>query len=185
MIFFQGIRKKAGYFILRRKVRELSRNKEFINLAGVSAVGVIFNQTDEKNFEYVQEYVRTMAADGKQVFGIGYVNSKEIPDFYLLRNGFNFFCRKDINWYGIPQPVFVNDFIEREFDLLIDLSIDNIFPVEYIFSLSRAKFKTGHYAIRAQHADLSIDIGSSRDVGYLTKQINHYLGLLKKETKQL
>ncbi len=181
MAFLQGIRNKIGYFIIKRKVRNLSRNKEFINIADAGKVGVLFKQTDEENFEAVQDCVRMLAEGGKQVFVIGYVDSKEIPDFYLLRKGFNFFCRNDINWYGIPQPAFVNDFIEREFDLLIDLSLDNVFPIDYIFAISKARFKTGEYAVRAEHADLSIDTGLNRNVGYLTQQIYHYLSILNKK----
>jgi hypothetical protein len=179
--FLQGIRKKIGYFIFSRKITGLSRKKQFINLADAGTVGIVFHQTDDKNFTAIQDFLKSLSAEGKQISAIGYIDSQKIPDFYLLRKGFNFFCTEDLNWFFHPEPAFVNDFIEREFDILINLSIDNVFPVEYIYALSKAKFKTGKFRNGSTYADLAIDIKDNRDVSYLIQHITHYLRIINKK----
>jgi hypothetical protein len=179
--FLQGIRKKIGYFILNKKIPGLSRKKQFVNLSDAGTIGILFHQTDDESFAAVQDLLKSLASEGKQIAAIGYIDSKKIPDFYLLRKGFNFFCIDDLNWFFQPEPAFINDFIEREFDILINLSIDNRFPVEYIYALSKAKFKTGKYRNGSSHADLAIDIKDNRDVGYLIKHIIHYLRIINKK----
>ncbi|MFP4365680.1 MAG: DUF6913 domain-containing protein [Bacteroidales bacterium] len=175
MTFLQGIREKTGRYILKKKIRRSSRTKEFINLEDATRIGVIFHQTDYNSFESVQKFLKKLAEDGKQIFAIGFIEKKEIPQEYVLKKGFNFFCLKELNWYFKPEPVFVADFIERDFDLLINLSIDNVFPVDYIFALSNARFKVGKYSAEYEFADLSIDIKKSGDIDYLIMQISHYL----------
>lgn len=181
MTFLKGIRKKTGRFILRQKIRRSSRSKEFINLEDATTIGVLFHQRDYKSFESIQKFLKKLAEQGKQVFAIGYIGMKDIPQEYLLKKGFNFFCLKDLNWYYKPEPDFVEDFIKSDFDLLINLSIDNVFPVDYIFALSNARFKTGKYTPGYEFADLSIDIKKSGDIDYLIMQISHYLTEINKK----
>lgn len=181
MTFLQGIREKTGRYILKQKIRRSSRTKEFINLEDATRIGVIFHQTDYNSFESVQKFLKKLAEDGKQIFAIGFIEKKEIPQEYVLKKGFNFFCLKELNWYYKPEPVFVADFIERDFDLLINLSIDNVFPVDYIFALSNARFKAGKYTEGYEFADLSIDIKKSGDIDYLIMQISHYLSEINKK----
>jgi hypothetical protein len=180
LTFLKGIRRKAGNFILRRNIRKLSRNKRFINLEDVNTIGVVFSLKDNDGFESINELLKELTARKKQIFAIGYIEKKKIPDHYLLRKGYNFFCMADLNWYFKPEPSFVSDFIEREFDLLINLSTDQAYPVEYIYALSKARFKTGKFFEGTDHSDLAIDTGQSRDTKYLAEQLTHYLQIINK-----
>ncbi len=181
MVFLKEIRKKIGGFILGRKFRGLSRNRQFINLADISLVGVIFQPTRKQDFESVNEFIKELKAEGKQIFAIGYLESEEIPDSYLLRKGYHFFCTKELNWYFRPESPFIDDFLEREFDLVINLSLETLFPVDYIFALSKARLKAGKYFDNSEYSDISIDIKNSCDVRYLAEQITHYLKIINKK----
>jgi len=181
VVFLKGIRKKTGSFILGRKVRGLSRNRQFINLADIHTVGIIFHQSDNKVFESVNDFIKSLTAGGKQISAIGYIDADEIPDPYLLRKGYHFFCMKELNWYFRPESPFIDDFQEREFDLVINLSLDTLFPIDYIYAMSKARLKAGKYFDNSEYSDLSIDIKNSRDVRYLTEQITHYLNIINKK----
>lgn len=181
MAFLPGIRQKIGSYILKRKIHGLSRKKQFINLADAGTIGIVFHQPDNESFRAIQEFLKKLAAEGKQIAALGYIKGKSVPDFYLLRKGFNFFCDSDLNWFQKPEPGFVGDFINREFDILINLSIDYPFPVEYIYSLSKAKCKVGIYANGTSHSDLVIDVKDNHDVDYLIAQVDHYLRIINKK----
>lgn len=170
-----------GYRSLRRRVNKLSRNREFVNIKDAETVGILFQPVDDKSFETVKLFLKSLTEEGKQIFAIGYVDSPKIPDFYLLRKGINFFCKHDLSLFFRPEPVFVDDFIEREFDLLINLSVDNLYPLEYIYALSKAKFKAAKSLNGSDHSDLTIDIKTNRDVEFLIQQITHYLSLINKK----
>ncbi len=181
MVFLKEIRKRTGRFILGWKVRRRSRNRQFVNLAEIMTVGVIFQATDNKDFESVNEFIKELKAEGKEISVIGYIESEKIPDSYLLRKGYQFFCTKQLNWYYSPKLPFIDDFIEKEFDLLINLSLDNLFPLYYLFALSKARLKAGKHFDSSEYSDLSIDIKNRRDVRYLTEQITHYLKIINQK----
>ncbi|MFA7116483.1 MAG: hypothetical protein WC140_04540 [Bacteroidales bacterium] len=58
----------------------------------------------------------------------------------------------DINWYGFPSEDLTKEFINTEFDLLIDFTLDfPSFPIEYLLRASKAKFKIGFYPESEQY----------------------------------
>lgn len=179
MAFLQELKKKTGLFVLGRRIRKLTRNKAFINLADAGSIGIVLHQVDNDIFEVIQNFIRELINEGKKVKTVGYVDLKTIPDHFLLRKGVSFFCREELNWYSVPEADFIDQFINEEFDLLIDLSLINYFPVEYIFALSRARFKVSRFNEGNSHADLCIDIKSKTDISYLIQQLNHYLRQIK------
>ena len=50
-----------------------------------------------------------------------------------------------INWYGAVQTGCVAFFLQKSFDLVINLSKDFFFPVSYLASLTAATIKIGRY----------------------------------------
>lgn len=147
--------------------------------------GILFHHTNEEDFVAIQGFLRELSGNNKQVTGLGFIEAHDIPVFYLLKKGITFFCLKDLNWYYKPQADFVIDFINREFDLLINLSLDNYFPVEYVYALSRARFKAGKLTKGYNYDDLTIDVKESRDIKYLIQQFSHYLSIINKKGQKL
>ncbi len=152
-----------------------------MNLETAKSIGILFHHTDNDSFRTIQKFLKQFAEQKKQVYAVGYVEAMEIPEFYVLKRGFNFFCLKDLNWYFKPEPDFVLDFADREFDMMINLSLDDYFPVEYLYATSRAKFKISRYIEDQDYSDLYIDIKDNRDIDYLIQQIIHYLNLINKK----
>ncbi len=92
----------------------------------------------------------------------------------------NSFFSSDLNWWGIPKPEKVRDFIETDFDLLLCIARESNFYLEYILALSKAKFKIGSSLNEANPFDLNIKIEENRDTMYLAKQQIFYLAQLNK-----
>ncbi|TVR73231.1 MAG: hypothetical protein EA408_05160 [Marinilabiliales bacterium] len=180
-MFLERIRKRTGMFLLGRKLRKLRRNKQFVNLADAGSVGILFQPAATGSFDAVHEFVRRLEGEGKKVFVLGYVDDEKVPDQLLLRKSYQFFCRGDLDWYFRPKPEFVNEFIDREVDILMNLSFDDIFPLEYVHALSRARFKTGRFRENNDRTDLSIDVRNSRNTEYLIEQITHYLHVINRK----
>jgi hypothetical protein len=108
---------------------------------------------------------------------MGFVDDQEIPDHYLLRKGFQFFCQKDLKWSKVPGVPFVRDFSVKTFDILFDLSLEDHFPVNYILKLSPATYKIGRLVKHTEY-DLMIDIEKEISINYLIEQIRHYLSII-------
>ena len=89
------------------------------------------------------------------------------------------FNKKNLNWRLAPVGHTVESFIQRKFDILINLSVKEILPLEYISALSQANFRVGPYEKNKTYCyDLMIDTGEEKDLKNLIEQVKHYLHLM-------
>lgn len=158
MKWFHNIKTFAGERILSNQLRMLERVPEVCTLKEAETIGIIYNATEYVSFEIIRNLVKDLTHDSKKVMVLGYVDSKNLIDNYLYRKGFDFFSKNELNWYNKPVSPLVDQFIQEPFDLLINLSLDDHYPIRYITSLSAARFKTGRYTPDDLCLDLMIDI---------------------------
>lgn len=175
------IKEAIGGRVLAKKLARQKRVPFFENFTSVKTVGILFNATENENLELVKRYVRYLKEEGKKVKVIGFFSTKEIPDITYSRVEYDFFSKKDLNWY--LKPALDEDFINQEFDLLIDLNIHEDFPLYYIAALSKAKFKIGRYSAGNSIYDLMIEVPLDKGIKYLLRNIDHYLLLINKKEK--
>jgi hypothetical protein len=72
----------------------------------------------------------------------------------------------------------------NNFDILIDLSTEEVFPLKWVVSLSKAKFRVGNLSYPDNPNDLIINIKPNEDLSYLISQIKHYLNLINNRFAQ-
>lgn len=179
-----NIRKYFGAWDLRRKTRHQDRKKLIHNFTTAKTAGVIFTCRNEEEFTAVKGFKNFLESESIQTDVIGYVSDKSIPDHFLLRTGFNFFCQRDLTWYYRPDKQFVSDFIKKKYDILFDLSLREYFPIEYIVKLSPSSYKIGRF-MDSDRYDLMIDIHNEQSVSYLIDQIRHYISILHTRERSL
>ena len=72
-----------------------------------------------------------------------------------------YFCKSDLNWFSKPSTEVVN-FTGIEFDILIDLELEPVFPLKFVLKSSKAKMKVGPEQVDYPN-DYDITIGRSKD----------------------
>lgn len=178
----QDIQKKLGQWILNSKLKRHERQAAFRNYQNVVNVGVIFNATEQATYELARNYIKKLADKGIKFKALGFVDSKQVLDFYQKSTHFDYFSRKNINWYGRPNNPNTQEFIDSQFDMLVDLSVENDYPIQYVVALSQACFKVGSKKDEYQNVyDLMIDLGEQKDLAFLIEQIDKYLEMIKIE----
>jgi hypothetical protein len=152
------IKTLMGRRALASRLKDQSRKPVICNIESAQHIGIIYNATEYVSFEIIRNLVRDLAQDSRKITVLGYVDSKKLIDHYLYRKGFDFFSRNDLNWYSKPVSSVVNHFMTEPFDILINLSLEDYYPIRYITALSPAAFKAGKYAPDEMHLDFMIDI---------------------------
>lgn len=153
-----NLKKKVGTYVLEKHIKSTVRKMRSCNLREAKTIGVLFDATHPFSFEIIKDLVKDLSSTAKEVMVLGYVDSKQMIDHYLYRKGFEFFTRNHLNWFNKPQSDAVNEFIKKDFDILLNLSLEQSYPVNYIFSLSKAKFKAARFYENDLTADLMINI---------------------------
>lgn len=171
-----GIKK----FITSRNIKKNKRKVQFHNFTSAKSIGLLFSIKDKNAFEIVRKYYKEIELQNKTVHALGFVKrTEELGQTYFGQGNFNFYSEKHFSRFGKIKEVCISDFINKEFDILINLSSDNIFYLEYPFALSKAKFKVSGI-INCKYSDLNINYDKNKDLNYFISQVNHYLNTIKK-----
>jgi hypothetical protein len=76
----------------------------------------------------------------------GLLDEKALPHYLHAKLNFDAICQKDLNWYRIPQGNTVQNFMAEEYEVIIDLTMEDRLPIQYIMAKSRARFKVGRWS---------------------------------------
>ena len=128
----------------------------------------------------ISEFERTYGVkDKKDVLAMGYVDKKKPHKSQYAQFGLDFFTRKDLNFSMIPVDPIVQNFIEKKFDILINVNSSNSFPLQYISALSNAKFKVARFQNKKEDAfDMMIKIDNEAPLKTVLEEIEKYLRLI-------
>jgi hypothetical protein len=172
----------AGY-MFRKEFGKQHSNRKLIPFEKAASIGIIYDSTDEKDFELVKKYVREIReTHHKEVLALGYYDQKELPPMRFSKLGLDFFTRKDLNWHFKPVAAVVKNFVKKDFDILIDLHNGNSILFRYIVAGSNAKFKIGRYDWKATpFYDFMLSVPENTSLKQLMEQLTHYLNSLRND----
>jgi hypothetical protein len=175
----EKIKNSIGSYFLKKEMAALNRDRAMISMGDAKTIGILFESTDKDEFELVKKYVLYLRDQKKKVKALGYFSTGETPNFTYSKLEYDFFSRKDLNWHSKPNDKFVTNFIDENFDLLIDLNIHDHFPLRYVAGTSNAKFKVGRQK-RGDEAiyDLMIEGTEGKGLKYFLRQVDTYLLML-------
>ncbi len=166
--------------IISRNIKRIKRQVQFHNFESAKSVAILFTIGNKTEFSIVREYYKELESKKLRMHALGFVKKPEdIGQVYFGQGDFNFYTEKHISNIGKIKEVEVSDFVNQKFDILINLSTINNFHIEYVFALSKAKFKVSGI-IDCKYADLNINYSREKGLPYLISQVNHYLSTIKK-----
>lgn len=148
------------------------------NLAQSVKIGIIYYVTDEEAHAQVRNYVKKVKEEHgiHRIMAIGFYDAKVVPAFLHPKLNFDSFTQKDLNWYRVPHGNVVKNFIAEEHDVLIDLTLRDMLPLQYILAKSKARFKVGRMsAANAHFLDMMIDIAGANSLPQLIVNIDKYM----------
>lgn len=151
------------------------------NLTQAVKVGIIYLVANEKAHEQVRNYVKKIKEEIgiTKIMALGYFDQKEPPYYLHAKLNFDVFSQKDLNWYRIPHGNVVQNFIAEEYDVLIDLTVYDHLPLQYILAKSRARFKVGRQSeTNAHFLDMMIDTAGADSLPQLIANVNRYLMMI-------
>lgn len=179
MEFTKNLKRRAGKYFLSKRLKQFNRVRHMHTLKTAQTAGIIVTPTDQESFEQIKKFITYLTNVGVKVFILGFVDDKKIPDTFLFWKGINLFSRNDLNWAGIPESATVTDFIDQPFDMLIDLSIPDQFPVQYISTLSKSYFKIGRFDNSISECyDLMFEMNDETSLNDYIENLTYYLNLL-------
>ena len=178
MNFLENIKHKIGQFVFQRELRNNKRQKSACNLKDAKSIGILYDATSEKDIAKIKPFVDYFFNLKKDVKALGFVNDKQLSYFHTPKLQYDFFYQKDLNWYYKPQNYIVDNFVKKEYDILINLCDSNCIPIKYLVAGSIAHFKIGKHEEGYEIYDLMINLKDDKSIEKLMCEIKHYINLI-------
>lgn len=179
MFLQQRIGSSLGSVILKKETQKLERNRVMKNLRSASSLGVLFLVDSFDTLKTVKDFLDTLLSEQKKVYALCFIEDKRILEELKTDSSLNIITRRDFNWFNKPINPLIKDFIEKEFDILINLCLVKALPIDFIVSLSRARMKVGKFTSDKDAADVMIDMGENEsDLKFLIDQLYFYLSVI-------
>ncbi len=145
--------KKIKNNIFRKRAQKFlsvtPREHRFVSYDKAQKVLLLFESDYAEKNPAIRKIVLSLQEDGKKVTAWGFVDKKEtqtviLPDFQILHH-------KQTDSFGKPDSSLINQLQEMKFDLLIDLSLRTLLPLQYLAMYATASCKAG-----IRHTDLPL-----------------------------
>ena len=164
-------------FLLKRSIEKhtVIREKKMVSLEQTHSIGMLCQITDEDSYKDIYALFSKLHSPKRTLWLMGYIDQKEVPYYCLQQLSADFFSKKQLNWYGKPQFCQLNDFLNKEFDILIDFSRQSLSSLNYILHTSKAKLMIGANEYAKELYDIYIKVEPNVTNLVLLKTIHNYL----------
>lgn len=158
-------------YLFKKRVIKLKtiahREKRFVNYQSAHTIILLFESDYMERNTEIRQLIQLLHADGKKVMAWGYLQKKEItspilPDFRILH-------QKNADFSGYPSVEFRRELEELNFDLLLDLTVNEIKPLQYIALFANAACKVSTHPYPAIF-DILIDASEIKQKNELNEK---------------
>ncbi|MHC1707574.1 MAG: hypothetical protein AB9842_08640 [Bacteroidales bacterium] len=185
MELIEKVKSFLAYRDLRKEAGGMKRMKKNISIDKAKNIGVLYSITDEETYKTIFTFLKSLKSEQRSVIALGYLNDKKIPTF-LTQGVYNsIITQKDLNWYGKPVNQYVKNFFHENFDIFLNISQDDHYPLIYISALSNATFKVGKYNEKfTNYYDLMIKSEPGTSQQDFIDSIVHYVKVINQKTDE-
>lgn len=162
-------------FAYKKLFREAAKVERYVKLPdpdSLKNICVLWRPSEEQAFNYLHEHFLRSTAIFRNIC----VMEKNA----IFEPGSNVISPRDLNRLGLPKSGVADEFLKTEFDLLLNIAIEQSLVLDYLTALSRARFKIGWSLSGRNFFDLNININGREDSLFLARQQIFYLGQLNK-----
>ena len=184
MELFENIRLKIGDYILRNRIAGTKRKVHYANLDLVKNIGLVWDASRTEDFVYLSRFYQKMHENKTEVKIMGYFPGKILPNQYTAIRYLSVIKKEELNFFYHPVSREINSFLNKRFDVLIDLNFTKLLPLLYISSLSKAGLKVGLFEPETRNTpfDLMMELKSPVNIEDYLNQVVYYLGMINSGT---
>lgn len=176
MKLIDDIKNYIGRWQLEREIKGKRMKRKRIPFHQVQHIGIVYNAESKENEQIVATYAAKLRGEGIKVFMLGYVDLKQLPTTKKFMLNSEFFWKEKLNGVNLPIKGKIGQFLQLEFDVLLNLYHEPLLPMQAVAAYSKARYRVGpHIEGGIDYYDFMLDTGNRRDLAFLIEQIDFYL----------
>lgn len=170
---FAGIRQYFGQKAIDQALLANKRIKKYISLEQARNIGILY-EWNGTNYHRLMQSLKDTNFAGHQVHILGYYSQAPAKTEAPARGVFS---RKDLDWKLIPTECDeVKRFLERQYDILFDLSAIDYIPLLYVLAGCQTGLTISLFSEKKKAlSDMMIHLPENAEMEIILKHMTHYL----------
>jgi hypothetical protein len=140
---FSQFRLRSGLYILKQEIKKISRKNQSVSLEDAQNIGILFTIHNETELKEAEDLAKALKTVNKKVQLMGFLSNKLLN--IKPNSNLQLLTAEDIAWNYVPKKEKIINFVNNEFDMLINLCTEICFPLTYVTAMSKSLFKVGAY----------------------------------------
>lgn len=141
MKWIKSLRTRYWRYRLKQHMERVQPTLPWAGWERAKYIGVVFDARTEEAFDRVRAATEPWKIQGKVVKLLGYTGTPR--DKHSIFSGRQMFFIDDLAWDGTPAHGDALEFIQTEFDVVINLDPDPESPNAFVLAHSRAALRVG------------------------------------------
>lgn len=146
MKLLDNFKQKSALKYLFANQHKQARIQKSVNLAKAKSIALLFEIADEQAYITAQKIAESFRTANQKIRVVCYSPYKIDPPFFIPKLQYEILNSTNRNWRYQPVKPFVKDFIEEDFDLVVNLNLNRDLTLLYLLVMSKASIKVGPYA---------------------------------------
>jgi len=173
---FTNLQKWFVLLIVRRNALKTKLTGGQVSIFNAKKIGIVAVVDSKERFESIVKLKKTIESYGPHLSVLVFVPFRIIPDYFNTQMQVEVFSNKEVNIFGIPGGDRVRQFINTEFDIVIDLTLEEIIPMQYLAGMCKSVIKAGKYREQMKNIyDIMLDIEDEMNYQEFQFAMKNYL----------
>ena len=176
MKIIDNIRLRIAKKNLASELENLKRDVRSTDFDSVRSVGILYYLPDEDTYKTLEMLVEKFNSAKIKTRVVAFHDGKITPHYFIPKLQQDIITKSSVGFNLKPTGLFVNDFINEPFDLLIDLSLECYYPLLHLAAMSKAHMKVGrHTDLHEKIFDFMFTVNNDIPLSEYIDLLIHYL----------
>jgi len=181
---FSELKFRISNYMLRKDVLKSNHFPKLTELSQAKHIALLFDAHNSKSIVEVKYLLKYFLKLNIDVAVLGFVNEKKYTSHHISTLHINYFNLNDMSFLGFPKSIKTMSFLRKEYDFLINLSLENSFPTKYLAFTAKTNYRIGVDTLdHMLNYDLLFKI-KVKTLNYFIKNVIHYLELIDRNNEK-
>jgi hypothetical protein len=178
-MFPYSLSRKILKYLIRKQQKKTRHKSNGVSYQNAVRIAVLSESQTIDTSQYIIDFISDLRKDSKEISTLEYLNNSIKLSVKSWKQTQFYLHKKNLNFLNLPKKEPLKEFLEKDFDIIINLCISNNVYLHYISAITNAKLKIGPYNPEFESCyDFMININEETDVNSFVSSVDTYLKMI-------
>jgi len=178
-MFPYSLSRKILKYIIRHHKNKNRQNSAGVNYKNAVRIAILSESQTIDTSQYIIDFISSIRKDSKEISTLEYLNNSIKLSVKSWKQTQFYLHKKNLNFLNLPKKEPLKEFLEKEYDIIINLCITNNIYLHYMSTITNSKLKIGPYNSEFESCyDFMIHIDEETDINSFVSSVETYLKMI-------